>query len=67
MLQFLRGDFLNLRQRKKKENRRYHIVIKEFLQEAAEIEKEAEQMILPVAPASKQEIYNRIMKSISTY
>ena len=66
MVQFLRGDCLNKRQ-KKKTKRNLQADNRKLLQEAREIEREIERTDIPVDPADRQELYNRILKSISKF
>ena len=57
---------MNKRQ-KKKTKRNLQADNRILLQEAREIEQEIEHTDIPVDPADKQELYNRILKSISKF
>lgn len=57
---------MNKRQ-KKKTKRNLQADNRKLLQEAREIEREIERTDIPVDPADKQELYNRILKSISKF
>ncbi|MCH1983947.1 hypothetical protein MCG98_15360 [Ruminococcus sp. OA3] len=49
------------------DNRIHEMVLRELFQEAAEIEKAIEHTDIPTDSAAKQELYNKIIKSISNF